>query len=239
MPDSARGADGPGPLRSLLRSNARTISGEVKDGSGALLPGASVTVVNKATNATRTTVSDSVGLFDFPALPPGAYSVTAELEGFRTGVRDLELRVQQVFCVNFALELATIAGKGDRGRRVAARRARMPPLAPSSRTVASSSSRSTAGTTFSSSRSVRTSARTLPVPARPAIGRVAAAPISSCRFRVSAVNSTTTPSTAWTTPTSTSTPTSSCRRWTLSRNSRCRPACIQRSSAVRRARSTR
>ena len=85
-----------------------TISGEVKDGSGALLPGASITVVNKATNATRTTVTNSAGLFDFPALPPGAYSVTAELEGFRTGVRDLELRVQQVLRVNFALELATI-----------------------------------------------------------------------------------------------------------------------------------
>ena len=85
-----------------------TISGEVKDGSGALLPGASVTVVNKATNATRTTVTNSAGLFDFPALPPGAYSVTAELEGFRTGVRDLELRVQQVLRVNFALELASI-----------------------------------------------------------------------------------------------------------------------------------
>ena len=85
-----------------------TISGEVKDGTGALLPGASVTVVNKATNATRTTVTNSAGLFDFPALPPGAYSVTAELEGFRTGVRDLELRVQQVLRVNFALELATI-----------------------------------------------------------------------------------------------------------------------------------
>ncbi len=62
-----------------------TISGEVKDGTGALLPGATVTVVNKATNATRTTVTNSAGLFDFPALPPGAYSVKTELEGFRTG----------------------------------------------------------------------------------------------------------------------------------------------------------
>ena len=85
-----------------------TISGEVKDGTGALLPGATVTVVNKATNATRTTVTNSAGLFDFPALPPGAYSVTTELEGFRTGTRDLELRVQQVLRVNFALELATL-----------------------------------------------------------------------------------------------------------------------------------
>jgi hypothetical protein len=48
-----------------------TISGEVKDSSGAVIPGVVVTVVNKATNATRTSISNAVGLFDFPALPPG------------------------------------------------------------------------------------------------------------------------------------------------------------------------
>ena len=48
-----------------------TISGEVKDSSGGVIPGVSVTVVSKATNATRTTVTNAVGLFDFPALQPG------------------------------------------------------------------------------------------------------------------------------------------------------------------------
>ena len=48
-----------------------TITGEVKDSTGAVVPGATVTVVNKATNATRTTQSNEVGLFDFPALQPG------------------------------------------------------------------------------------------------------------------------------------------------------------------------
>src|SRR5262245_59871367 len=86
-----------------------TISGDVKDGTGALIPGATVTVVNKATNATRTTVTNAVGLFDFPALPPGSYSLKAELEGFKTGTRDLELQVQQTVRVNFTMELATLA----------------------------------------------------------------------------------------------------------------------------------
>src|SRR5262249_14695761 len=40
-----------------------TITGEVKDSSGAVVPGATVTVVNKATNATRTTTSNTVGLY--------------------------------------------------------------------------------------------------------------------------------------------------------------------------------
>jgi carboxypeptidase family protein len=86
-----------------------TITGEVKDSSGGVVPGATVTVVNKATNATRNTVSNEVGLFDFPALPPGAYTVTSELVGFKTASRDVELQVQSTVTVNFALELGTVS----------------------------------------------------------------------------------------------------------------------------------
>jgi hypothetical protein len=86
-----------------------TITGEVKDSSGAVVPGATVTVVNKATNATRTTVSNEVGLFDFPALPPGLYTVKSELEGFKSASSDLELQVQQTARVNFTLELGTLS----------------------------------------------------------------------------------------------------------------------------------
>src|SRR5262249_23028582 len=86
-----------------------TITGEVKDSSGAVVPGATVTVVNKATNATRTAASNSVGLYDFPALPPGQYTVKIELDGFKTATRDLELQVQQTARVDFALELGTLS----------------------------------------------------------------------------------------------------------------------------------
>jgi hypothetical protein len=86
-----------------------TITGEVKDSTGGVVPGATVTVVNKGTNATRTTASNEVGLFDFPALPPGTYTVTTELSGFKTLARDVELQVQQTARVNFTLELSTLA----------------------------------------------------------------------------------------------------------------------------------
>jgi hypothetical protein len=86
-----------------------TISGEVKDSTGAIVPGVTVTVINKDTNATRTTSSNAVGLYRFPALPPGPYSVKSELEGFKTVSRDLELQVQQAARVNFTLELGTIS----------------------------------------------------------------------------------------------------------------------------------
>jgi len=86
-----------------------TITGEVKDSTGGVVPGATLTVVNKATNATRTTSSNEVGLFDFPALPPGLYSVQSELAGFKTVTRDVELQVQQTARVNFTLELSTVS----------------------------------------------------------------------------------------------------------------------------------
>src|SRR5438093_13229148 len=85
-----------------------TITGEVKDSTGAVVPGATVTVINKATNATRTTSSNEVGLYDFPALPPGPYTVKSELDGFKTATSDVELQVNQTARVNFTLELGTI-----------------------------------------------------------------------------------------------------------------------------------
>ena len=86
-----------------------TIAGEVRDSSGVLVPGVTVTVVNQATNATRTAVSSAVGLFDVPALPPGPYTVRCELEGFKTATQNIELQVQQTIRVAFTLELGTLA----------------------------------------------------------------------------------------------------------------------------------
>ena len=54
------------------------ISGAVKDSTGAAIPAAQVTVVNVATNATRTVVSNEAGFFSFPALTPGTYTLKAE-----------------------------------------------------------------------------------------------------------------------------------------------------------------
>src|ERR1700716_3915620 len=85
-----------------------TITGEVKDSTGAVVPGATVTVTNKATNATRTTSSNAVGLYDFPALQPGTYTVKTELDGFKTATTDLELQVQQTARVDFKLELGIL-----------------------------------------------------------------------------------------------------------------------------------
>jgi len=86
-----------------------TITGEVKDSSGALIPGATVTVTNTGTNATREAQSNEAGIYSFPALPPGNYTVKAELQGFQTVTLPAELHVEQTLRVDFGLQIGTLA----------------------------------------------------------------------------------------------------------------------------------
>ena len=75
----------------LAQFDRGEIAGFVKDETGAVIPGATVTVTHQETQLTRTTVSDAGGYYVFTALMPGAYNVDVELTGFRkwsqTGVR--------------------------------------------------------------------------------------------------------------------------------------------------------
>jgi hypothetical protein len=74
-----------------------TITGTVVDGSGAVLPGATVNVTEAATGTVRTGVTDGAGLFRFAALNPGRYSVAVELANFRTlNVADINLLSTEV-----------------------------------------------------------------------------------------------------------------------------------------------
>jgi hypothetical protein len=57
--------------------------GVVQDGTGALVPNATVRLTNEGTNATFTTASSEAGTFGFEALQPGTYTVTVEAAGFK------------------------------------------------------------------------------------------------------------------------------------------------------------
>ena len=88
----------------VLAQTGGTITGEVKDQSGALVPNATVTVTNAATNLARSTESNSAGIYSFPGLIPGRYQVKATAAGFQSAVtNDIELQVQQTARVDFAL----------------------------------------------------------------------------------------------------------------------------------------
>jgi hypothetical protein len=61
-----------------------TITGTVKDPTGAIVPGVTVKVANKATNTVRTVVTSDAGTFTVTSLQPGQYSVTFDKTGFKT-----------------------------------------------------------------------------------------------------------------------------------------------------------
>lgn len=59
-----------------------TITGSVYDKTGAVVPGANVTLLSQ-TGDTRASVTDGSGYFAFPGVPPGTYTVRVELKGFK------------------------------------------------------------------------------------------------------------------------------------------------------------
>src|SRR5215467_11410622 len=84
------------------------IVGEVKDTTGAVVGGATVTVTNTDTSASRSMPSNEAGMYSFPALVPGNYTVRVENAGFRPQARSLELQVQQTARIDFSLEVGQL-----------------------------------------------------------------------------------------------------------------------------------
>ncbi|MEO8430706.1 MAG: TonB-dependent receptor [Acidobacteriota bacterium] len=85
------------------------ISGVVSASDGSALPGASVEAKNQETGLTKTTTTDSKGAFVVINLPPGRYTLTATLEGFKTGSRpDIRLDIGVVPTIDFRMPLSTV-----------------------------------------------------------------------------------------------------------------------------------
>ena len=86
-----------------------SITGTVKDMSGAVLQGAAVTVKHLETGLTRAAEADASGNYNVPSLPVGAYEVTAEKMGFQREVRrGIDLVVGQEAEVNLSLRVGSI-----------------------------------------------------------------------------------------------------------------------------------
>src|SRR5947207_12616773 len=88
-----------------------SISGVVKDASGAVLPGATVEATSPALiEKVRTGVSDGTGQYRIEDLRPGTYSITISLTGFSTYKRDgIELGGTFTATINADLKLGTVA----------------------------------------------------------------------------------------------------------------------------------
>src|SRR5437867_2650562 len=90
----------------FAQTSAATILGVVKDTTGALIPGVSITVKHTETGLTRTAISSETGDYNVPLLPVGAYEVTSAMPGFKQDVRrGIDLVVGQQAVINLTLEV--------------------------------------------------------------------------------------------------------------------------------------
>jgi hypothetical protein len=89
--------------------NSGTIVGTVTDSSGAVIPGATVTIENPVSGLNRTTTTDGAGQYQFTNLPQNPYHVTARKDGFATQSQDASVRSTVPVTVKFALEIGAAA----------------------------------------------------------------------------------------------------------------------------------
>src|SRR5438094_2157162 len=83
-----------------------SISGTLKDPSGAVIPGATVTALNIAQGIQSKTTTDDKGFYIFPSLPVGRYNVQAEASGFKTAKRnDLVVDLDSALQIDLAMEM--------------------------------------------------------------------------------------------------------------------------------------
>ena len=87
-----------------------SLRGTVADSTGAALPGATVTILNVGTGASRELQTDTAGRYTAPLLPPGDYEIHVTLTGFQPFARrGLRLAVGQDAAIDVKLELGTVA----------------------------------------------------------------------------------------------------------------------------------
>src|SRR5438093_13086341 len=87
-----------------------TIVGRVTDDSGAVVPGAKITITNVGTNDSRSVIVNDSGEYAMPQLAPGQYTVTAEYAGFNKVVRSgIVLETGQQARIDIALKVGTVS----------------------------------------------------------------------------------------------------------------------------------
>ena len=90
-------------------STKTALSGTVVDATGGVIPGATVEVKNTRTGVTTSTVTNSAGTFDVPAIDAGMYNITVSLGGFKSVVMtDVELLSSTPRAIKVTLEVGAV-----------------------------------------------------------------------------------------------------------------------------------
>ncbi|MFN0122482.1 MAG: carboxypeptidase regulatory-like domain-containing protein [Blastocatellia bacterium] len=92
------------------QQESATITGEVRDGAGAVVPGATITVTRVETGFSLRNETNEQGFYTVPSLKPGPYTVTVEKTGFRKFIRSgVTLQVNQVARIDIALQIGELS----------------------------------------------------------------------------------------------------------------------------------
>jgi outer membrane receptor protein involved in Fe transport len=97
------------PSLALAQADTGTLTGTVRDASGAVVPDAMVMVRNTATGATRTEQTGADGVYTFPALPPAPYEITISKTGFADYKAQTTITVGSHVTVDAALSVSQVS----------------------------------------------------------------------------------------------------------------------------------
>ncbi len=93
----------------LAQQETATITGEIKDASGAVVTKATLTITNVETNLSLKSETNDQGIYFVPSLKPGPYSLTVEKAGFKKAVRSgITLQVNQVARIDVTLQIGEL-----------------------------------------------------------------------------------------------------------------------------------
>jgi Carboxypeptidase regulatory-like domain len=93
-------------LSCVAQTSTSQISGTVRDSSGAIIPAASVTLTNEATGVVQRQSTTEAGVYAFPAIPVGSYTLRVEATGFKTLTKSGNLvQVNTPLAVDVTLEV--------------------------------------------------------------------------------------------------------------------------------------
>ena len=87
-----------------------SLRGTVADSQGAVIAGATVTLVDTDTNKTMVSTSDGNGIYNFNALPPAPYRITVEHDGFTKKVLEhVQIIPEQLNALDLQLEVGQVS----------------------------------------------------------------------------------------------------------------------------------
>src|SRR5215467_9511715 len=101
---------GSSPHFLFAQSNGSSVEGTVQDSSGAAIRDCEVTLLNTETGGRFNTQTDGAGLYVFPTIPPGLYSLKVSKEGFKAhSVTDFRVTISQHVTQNVTLEVGAVS----------------------------------------------------------------------------------------------------------------------------------